>query len=104
MKEKNDQAKADKDEADKDKQDATKTAKDDKDIKDGEKEKKEDEYISKLRLSSLLWAVLINYTLLLLAFLFVYGEPFIPIIIYSMFTVLIIFIARFNYILYRNSK
>ncbi len=68
------------------------------------KEKNEDEFISGLRLSSLLWAVLINYVLLILAFLFIYGIPFLSVMLYNMFTVLIIFIARFNYLLYRNSK
>src|SRR4030095_2244944 len=37
------------------------------------KEKHEDEFISDLRLSSLLWALWFNYVLLLLAFIFVYG-------------------------------
>jgi hypothetical protein len=68
------------------------------------KEKNEDEYIANLRLSSLLWAVLVNYLLLLFAFLFVYGWVFLDIMIYNMFTVLIIFIARFNYLLFRNNK
>jgi hypothetical protein len=68
------------------------------------KEKNEDEFIANLRLSSLLWAVLVNYGLLLLAFVFVYGFPFLNVMVYNMFTVLIIFIARFNYILHRNSN
>ncbi len=68
------------------------------------KEKREDEFIAKLRLSSLLWAVWVNYTLLFLSFLFVYGGSFFTVMMYNMFTVLIIFIVRFNYILYKNSK
>jgi phosphoglycerol transferase MdoB-like AlkP superfamily enzyme len=68
------------------------------------KEKTEDEFISRLRLSSLLWAVLVNYILLLLCFLFIYGVSFLNVMIYNMFTVLIIFIARFNYVLYRGNK
>ncbi len=68
------------------------------------KEKKEDEFISKLRLSSLLWAVWINYSLLSLAFLFLYGTVFLDVMAYNMFTVLVIFIIRFNYMLYRYSK
>lgn len=68
------------------------------------KEKNEDEFIAKLRLSSLLWAVFVNYFLLLLCFLFVYGMAFFTVMMYNMFTVLIIFIVRFNYILYKNSK
>lgn len=68
------------------------------------KEKNEDEYIAEMRLSSLLWAVLISYALLLLAFIFVYGTPFLSVMLYNMFTILIVFIVRFNYILYKNAK
>jgi len=68
------------------------------------KEKKEDEFIAKLRLQSLLWAVLINYTILLITFVLVYGTAFFSVMVYNMFTVLLLFIARFNYILYKNSK
>ncbi|MBK9984409.1 MAG: hypothetical protein IPP15_18915 [Saprospiraceae bacterium] len=68
------------------------------------KEKKEDEFIANLRLSSLLWSVWVNYALLLIAFLFVYGLAFFNVMVYNMFTILIIFIIRFNYILYKNSK
>jgi len=68
------------------------------------KEKNEDEFIAKIRLSSLLWAVFVNYLLLLIAFIFIYDTAFLSVMIYNMFTVLLIFILRFNYILYRNSK
>jgi hypothetical protein len=66
------------------------------------KEKNEDEYIANLRLSSLMWAVWVNYVLLLLSFIFVYGMGFLHVMIYNMFTVLIIFIGRFNLILFKN--
>lgn len=68
------------------------------------KEKEEDEYISNLRQSSLLWAVLVNYILLIFSFMFIYGTSFLTVMLYNMFTVLILFIARFNYVLHRNSK
>jgi len=68
------------------------------------KEKNEDEFIAKIRLTSLLWAVLVNYLLLLIAFIFIYDTAFLNVMIYNMFTVLLIFIIRFNYILYKNSK
>ncbi len=68
------------------------------------KEKREDEFIANLRLSSLLWSVWVSYVLLFLAFLFVYGMSFFNVMVYNMFTVLIIFIIRFNYILWRSSK
>ncbi|RYD95242.1 MAG: hypothetical protein EOP54_16135 [Sphingobacteriales bacterium] len=66
------------------------------------REKTEDEYIMKLRLSSFQWAVLVNYLLLLLSFLFVYGFDFISVMLYNMFTTIILFIARFNYLLLKN--
>jgi len=66
------------------------------------KEKKEDEYVANLRLSSLMWAVWVNYVLLLLSFIFIYGMGFFHVMIYNMFTVLIIFIARFNIKLFIN--
>lgn len=68
------------------------------------KEKNEDEFIAKLRLESLLWAVYINYGLLLLCFLFIYGLTFLSVMVFNMFTVLIFFLIRFNILLYRNSK
>lgn len=68
------------------------------------KEKYEDEFIRELRLSSLLWAVWIHYALLLLAFLFVYGVGFLTVMVYNMFTILLLFIIRFNYLLYKQSK
>lgn len=68
------------------------------------KEKREDEFIANLRLSSLLWSVWVNYALLLLAFVLVYGLAFFSVMVYNMFTILIIFIIRFNYILWRSTK
>lgn len=68
------------------------------------KEKKEDEFIANLRLSSLLWSVWANYILLLIAFLFIWNMDFLNVMVYNMFTILIIFIIRFNYILFRNTK
>ncbi len=68
------------------------------------KEKIEDEYISSLRLSSFMWAFFFNYIILLLSFLFVYGLSFLDIMVYNMFTVLIIFISRFHYLIQKDSK
>ncbi len=68
------------------------------------KEKVEDEFIAESRLNALQWAILINYSLLLFAFLFFYGSIFLTMIIYSAFTPLLIFIIRFHYILYKNQK
>ncbi|TYC08771.1 hypothetical protein ES677_14115 [Bizionia gelidisalsuginis] len=61
------------------------------------KEKLEDEYISKIRLESLVWAVYVNYGILLFAFLFIFDFSFLWVMIFNMFTVLIFFIIRFNW-------
>ena len=66
------------------------------------KEKIEDEFISKTRLSSLKWAILVNYGILFLATIFLYHGNFMSVMIYNMFTPLIIFIVRFNYIIYKK--
>ncbi len=60
------------------------------------KEADEDEFISKLRLESLVWATYVNYGVLLLAFLLVYDLSFLWVMIFNMFTILIFFIIRFN--------
>jgi len=67
------------------------------------KEKIEDEFISKMRLDSLVWAILVNYSILLFATVFIYDMRYLHILIYNMFTPLIIFIIRFNYVVYKNS-
>jgi len=71
------------------------------------KEKDEDERIAALRLESLLWAVLINSILLILAMIFLYNGLFLHAMAYNICTTLILFIIRFNLKLYsekRNSK
>lgn len=66
------------------------------------KEKNEDEFIASIRLKSLLWAVLVNYLLLIIAFVVVYELPFFTVMTFNMFTVLLLFIFRFHYLLYRS--
>jgi hypothetical protein len=66
------------------------------------REKQEDEFIHQNRLESWQWAVVLNYVLLLIAIWFVHGMEFIDVMMYNMLTVLIIFIIRFNYVLYKN--
>ncbi|WP_405206304.1 hypothetical protein [Aquimarina sp. LLG6339-5] len=68
------------------------------------KEKIEDEFISKTRLDSLAWAILVNYSLLLLMTIFVYDLKYLHVLIYNMFTPLLIFIIRFNYVIYKDNK
>lgn len=65
------------------------------------KEKEEDEFIAQIRLESLVWATYVNYFLLLLSIIFLYGESFYMVLIINMFTLLIFFTIRFNWALYR---
>ncbi len=62
-------------------------------------EKEEDEWVSKIRLESLQWSVYANYILLILAILLVYDMHFFEALVYNMYTILILFILRFNYVL-----
>jgi hypothetical protein len=68
------------------------------------KEKIEDEAIQFFRLEALQWAVYANYLVLILAILFCYGGLFFTVMTINLFTVLIIFIARFRYVLYQYNK
>ncbi|GAA0758449.1 hypothetical protein [Psychroflexus lacisalsi] len=61
------------------------------------KENVEDEYISKIRLESLVWAVYFNYGILIFSFLLIYDFSFLWVMIFNMFTVLLFFIIRFNW-------
>ncbi|HAI41223.1 MAG TPA: hypothetical protein DCM40_25505 [Maribacter sp.] len=61
------------------------------------KEKSEDEYISKIRLESLVWAVYVNYGILLISFIFIFDLSFLWVMIFNIFTVLLFFIIRFNW-------
>jgi hypothetical protein len=63
------------------------------------KEKVEDEFITKLRLESLVWATYVNYAILLIAMVVVYDFSFFWVMIFNMFTTLIIFIIRFNWMI-----
>ncbi|MFN8279437.1 MAG: hypothetical protein U0V49_04040 [Saprospiraceae bacterium] len=68
------------------------------------REKNEDEFIRHTRLSSLMWAFAIHYILLLLAFIFIYNTSFLHVMTFGMFTLMIIFIARFHLVLYFNKR
>ena len=68
------------------------------------KSKDEDEYISKIRTESLIWATYVNYGILLLTIIFVFDMAFFNVMIYNMFTLLLFFIIRFRYILFKSKK
>jgi hypothetical protein len=68
------------------------------------KEKTEDEAIQFFRLASLQWAVIVNYIVLMGCILAFYGINFLPIMMYNMFTTLIIFNIRFRFVLFMHNK
>lgn len=67
------------------------------------KEKKEDEYINQIRLNSLQNSVLLNYILLFFCIVFIHGIPFFHVMVYNLFTVILIYILRFQFLIYKNS-
>lgn len=60
------------------------------------KEKIEDEFIYKLRKDSLVWALVVNYTVLLIGILFIFDSTFLHVLFFNMFTPLLFFVIRFN--------
>jgi len=68
------------------------------------KEKNEDEFIERLRLEAILWAIVINYAILVIAFLFFYGIGLMWVLIYNTITIFLIFIIRFKYLLFKMIK
>jgi hypothetical protein len=68
------------------------------------REKDEDERIGRLRLESLLWAVLVNSIWIMLAIIFFYDGLFLRLMVYNSCTPLMLFIAWFNLILYFERK
>ncbi len=66
------------------------------------KEQNEDEFISKIRSESLMIATYVNFGILILAIIGIYEMNFFKVITFNMFTLLIIFILRYKYVLYRH--
>jgi hypothetical protein len=68
------------------------------------KEKCEDERIFRIRLESLLWAVALNSIFLILSIIFFYSELFLKVMAYNICTPLILFIIRFNLLMFWDKK
>ena len=66
------------------------------------KEKVEDEFIYKLRKDSLVWAIIFNYAVLIFTIIFVYDFTFFDVLVFNMFTPLIFFIVRFNFLKHKS--
>jgi hypothetical protein len=68
------------------------------------REKQEDEMIQKLRLQALQWSVYVNYLILILCSLLFYWLDFFNVLIFNMYTVLVVFIIMFRWTLHRMNK
>ncbi len=66
--------------------------------------KNEDEYITKIRYESLVWSTYLNYILIVFFTIFLYGMPYLNVLFYNMFTLIIFFIIRFHFMLYKLNK
>lgn len=66
--------------------------------------KQEDEFIHFIRLESWQWAVVVNFFLLIVATWIFYGDNYFDVMIYNMLTIPILFIIRFQYLLFRAKK
>jgi hypothetical protein len=62
----------------------------------------EDERTAQMRLAALQWGLYVNYIILALCVVFIHGTLFISVMIYNMFTPLVIFVVKFHWALYRE--
>lgn len=64
----------------------------------------EDEYIAQIRYESLVWAVYFNFGVMLLATWFVFGLFYFQVMMFSLISLLLFFVIRFNVMLYKLQK
>ncbi len=64
----------------------------------------EDERTAQMRLEALQWALYGNTAILVLCILLVHGISFINVMIYNMFTPLLIFVLRFHWLIWQESR
>jgi hypothetical protein len=64
------------------------------------RERDEDERIRLLRLAAFQWAMVVNAILLACFIVFTHGMPFLTVMVFNMFTPLLLFVGRFYYTLY----
>lgn len=68
------------------------------------KEKHEDEMVAAIRLNALAWATIANYGIILFLYMFIYGFPFLNVMMATLFSQLIIFITLLRYKMFRFRK
>ena len=64
----------------------------------------EDEFTSKIRYESLVWSTYLNYGLILFFTIFLYGFSYLNVLFYNTFSLLLFFIIRFHYSIYKLNK
>ena len=65
------------------------------------RERDEDECIAEIRMHSLVWAIIVNYALLIVATFLIYDIAYLYFIDINIFTVLFLFIIIYNIALYK---
>jgi hypothetical protein len=65
---------------------------------------REDEFIAFLRLRALIWALIINYGLLVFFMVFTYDFTFYWVMVIGMFSMLLLFVGRFYFLLFYLRK
>lgn len=68
------------------------------------REEVEDEMTGQMRLNSLLTALYINYAILIVCSLLIYDLDFLSVMLYNMFTILLIFMVVFRWKIWRVKK
>ena len=68
------------------------------------KTKNEDEFISKIRYESLVWATYLNFILMIIATLVIYGFEYFNVLLANVFAMLLFFIIRFHFMIYKLNK
>jgi len=68
------------------------------------KTKNEDEFISKIRYESLVWATYFNFLLMIFSTLVIYGFQYFNLLLANTFAMLLFFITRFHFMIYKLNK
>lgn len=65
------------------------------------REKDEDECIANIRMQSLVWAIMVNSSLLIVATMLVFGLPYLTFMSIYMFSFLLLFIVKYQWTIYQ---
>ena len=68
------------------------------------REKDEDECIASIRMNALVWAIMVNSALLIVGTLLIYGLPYLNFMSIYMFSLLILFVFKYRWMIYKFRK